>query len=88
MSNAGTAVNDQAREAGVSLATHAETRPDQHRDGRFAESPLKAVAKRFTGHVPQSLDGFPRAESLRRHVPGDTTTPPAPAAVWIGSGDA
>lgn len=23
-----------------------------------------------------------------RHVPGDTRTPPAPGAVWIGSGDA
>lgn len=22
------------------------------------------------------------------HIPGDTTTPPAPGAVWIGSGDA
>lgn len=23
-----------------------------------------------------------------QHIPGDTTTPPAPGAVWIGSGDA
>ncbi|MDH0740197.1 hypothetical protein [Achromobacter spanius] len=22
------------------------------------------------------------------HIPGDTTTPPAPGAVWIGTGDA
>lgn len=23
-----------------------------------------------------------------QHIPGDTRTPPAPGAVWIGSGDA
>lgn len=23
-----------------------------------------------------------------QHVPGDTSTPPAPDAIWIGSGDA
>ncbi|CAB3861229.1 hypothetical protein [Achromobacter denitrificans] len=57
-----------------------------------AESPLKAVAKRFEGCVPQSFKDFPRgARSLRaaeEHIPGDTTTPSAPGAVWIGSGDA
>ena len=64
------------------------TRPERNRAARCAESPLKAIAKRFAGYTPQSFDGFPRADSLRRHVPGDTATPPAPGAVWIGSGDA
>jgi len=26
--------------------------------------------------------------STPQHIPGDTNTPPAPDAVWIGSGDA
>lgn len=25
---------------------------------------------------------------LQQHIPSDTATPPAPGAVWIGSGDA
>lgn len=88
MPNADSTLIGQAEEAGMSLATYTETRPEQPRGVRFAESPFKRVAKRFAGHAPQSLDGFPRADSLRCHVPGDTTTPPAPGAVWIGSGDA
>ncbi|CAB3637065.1 hypothetical protein CEY09_14625 [Achromobacter marplatensis] len=88
MPNADTTLIDRAEEAGVSLATYTETRQVQHRGVRHVESPREVVAKRFEGCAPQSFDGFPRAESLWRHVPGDITTPPAPGAIWIGSGDA
>lgn len=43
---------------------------------------------------PSSGEGSPSASAVvascgvLTHVPGDTTTPPAPGAVWIGSGDA
>lgn len=62
MPNADTTLIDRAEEAGVSLATCAETRLEQH--------------------------GGVRPWSFAHHVPGDTRTPPAPGAVWIGSGDA
>jgi hypothetical protein len=29
-----------------------------------------------------------RTARSAQHIPGDTTTPPAPGAVWIGTGDA
>lgn len=64
------------------------TRPEQHRGARCAESSLRAISTRFAGYTPQPFSGFPRADSQRRHVPDDTATPPAPDAVWIGSGDA
>jgi len=64
MPNADTTLIDRAEEAGVSLATVTEMRPEQHRGVR---------------------PSFPPSA---RHIPGDTTTPPAPGAVWIGSGDA
>lgn len=48
-------------------------------------SPLRTVARRFPDRPPVFLAAYPRAV---RHIPGDTTTPPAPGAVWIGSGDA
>lgn len=47
---------------------------------------LQGIARRFPNSQPASFDGFPEAADL--HVSGDTTTPPAPGAVWIGSGDA
>lgn len=47
---------------------------------------LQSIARRFPNSQPASFDGFPEAADL--HVSGDTTTPPAPGAVWIGSGDA
>jgi len=30
----------------------------------------------------------PSYSTSAQHIPGDTNTPPAPDAVWIGSGDA
>lgn len=47
-------------------------------------SSLRAIARRFPDGPPASFAGYPAA----RHIPGDTTTPAAPGAVWIGSGDA
>jgi len=65
MRNADTITMDHAEEAGMSLATYAETRGHLQRGAR-------------------PLPVWPAA----RHVPGDTTTAPAPDAVWIGTGDA
>ncbi|MFY3535275.1 hypothetical protein [Achromobacter denitrificans] len=36
------------------------------------------------GHLQRGVRSAPPDQ----HIPGDTTTPPAPGAVWIGSGDA
>lgn len=38
------------------------------------------------GHLHRGVR--PSYSTSAQHVPGDTTTPPAPGAVWIGSGDA
>ncbi|MFY3691247.1 hypothetical protein ACOTEN_09195 [Achromobacter xylosoxidans] len=35
----------------------------------------------FVRNISETLDAL-------AHIPGDTRTPPAPGAVWIGSGDA
>lgn len=40
----------------------------------------------FDGFLPEPMAGT--SGGARDHIPGDTTTPPAPGAVWIGSGDA
>lgn len=47
-------------------------------------SPLRTVAHRFPDRPPAFLAAYPRAI---RHIPGDTTTPPAPGAVRIGPED-
>ncbi|MBD9419839.1 hypothetical protein IB259_11290 [Achromobacter sp. ACM04] len=36
------------------------------------------------GHLLRGVPSAPADE----HIPGDTTTPPAPGVIWIGSGDA
>lgn len=64
MPNADTTPIDRAEEAGMSLATHTETRADQRRGVRPWPFWLSA-----------------------QHIPGDTTTPPAPGAVRIGPED-
>lgn len=49
-------------------------------------SPLRTVARRFSDRSPVSFAGYAAADAL--HIPGDTTTPPAPDAIPIGTGDA
>lgn len=48
-------------------------------------SPLRAVARRLPDRLPVSFAGYVAADAL--HIPGDTTTPPAPAAIPIGPVD-
>jgi len=38
------------------------------------------------GHLLRGIR--PSYSASAQHIPGDTNTPPAPDAVWIGSGDA
>lgn len=64
MPNADSTLIDLAEEAGMSLATYAETRRHSHRGAR-----------------PWPF--WPAAQ----HIPGDTTTPPAPGAIAIGPVD-
>lgn len=62
MPSADFAQGQRAADAGMPVATGAETQSDQ-----------------YTGLRPWTF---------AHHVPGDTRTPPAPGAIWIGSGDA
>ena len=64
MSNVDTNLIDRAEDAGMSLATYAETR----------------------GHLPRGIRSLP-VWPAALHVPGDTTTPPAPGAIPIGPVD-
>lgn len=92
MPNADTTLIDLAEDASLSLATYTETRAHLQRGVRLWTPPTPfrpwaldesrqfiGVAGEFTGHFP--VDTSPA------HVPGDTTTPPAPGAVCIGPVD-
>lgn len=48
-------------------------------------SPHRAVARCFPDRPPVSFAGYAAADAL--HIPGDTTTPPAPDAIAIGPVD-
>jgi len=47
-----------------------------------------ALAEKHGAQPGWLVSSLKEALEAIEHVPGDTTTPPAPGAVWIGSGDA
>lgn len=44
--------------------------------------------EQFAATFPPAFFLYELAHGEGGHIPGDTNTPPAPDAVWIGSGDA
>ncbi|MFA1682505.1 hypothetical protein [Achromobacter dolens] len=47
-----------------------------------------ALAEKHGARPGWRVTSVEEALAALEHIPGDTTTPPAPGAVWIGSGDA
>ncbi len=50
--------------------------------------PRQLTLEQFAAGFPPAFFRYELAHGEGGHIPGDTTTPSAPGAVWIGSGDA